>query len=212
MRRTISSMRCKARARHMICSLAMVFAMAFPVASFAGTQEFAGAPAQLSAIIIEPFAQDLQALRDFASMLFKWGTHPASREEAAISTAVSFDFQLTAEGNQSIQRGGTASNIVVANLLQGTGTPAAFSASGLPAGSTYALLPLSCTLSCYTQVNIKTGSTTGIGDYPITVTATARGIQRSTSFMLSVTAAAPASTAAAGYIKIRELYTKLPLI
>ena len=105
---------------------------------------------------------------------------------------VSFDFSLSNGGDKALNPGSSATNTVTANLVSGTAQQIAFSIAGLPSGSLASFSTGSCSPNCSTSVSISSAASTAAGNYPITVTAAAGGVSKSSSFTLSVIAASSA--------------------
>ena len=97
-----------------------------------------------------------------------------------------FDFSLANSGNISVIRGMQGTRTITASLSSGTRQSVAFSASGLPTGTTAAFSRSSCTPTCTTTMTVQTAASTLTGSYSITVTGTAGTLSRTTSFTLKV--------------------------
>jgi hypothetical protein len=111
------------------------------------------------------------------------------------SDTTNFNYSLAHGGNKSVTRGQSVSNVISATLVSGSSQSVTFSTSGLPTGVTASYATSSaCTPNCSRTLNIATASSTVVGTYPITVIGTGGGVARTTTFNLSVTSPASAST------------------
>ncbi len=115
-----------------------------------------------------------------------WGMIGADIVAASGQPAV--DFALSNEGNKSVTQGSAVTNTITASLLSGLSQSATFSASGLPTGATASFSQPSCSPTCSTTLTINAGASAAVGTWPITVTATAGSVIRTTNFTLNVAA------------------------
>jgi hypothetical protein len=98
----------------------------------------------------------------------------------------SFDFSLSNGGNRTVVQGQSASNTINAMLVSGTAQAVAFSVSGLPANSTAAFSPASCSSACSSTLTLTTSVSTPTGSSTLTVTGVGGSLSRTTTFTLTV--------------------------
>ena len=108
------------------------------------------------------------------------------------SSAPTFNFSLSNDGNKSVTQGQSIASNITATLSTGTSQAVAFSTAGLPTGATASYsTSASCNPTCSRTLNIATAASTPTGTYTITVTGTGGGVTKTTSFTLTVNSSAP---------------------
>jgi hypothetical protein len=107
--------------------------------------------------------------------------------EGPIPSPPTFDFTIANGGNKSVTQGASVQNAITTSLVSSTTQPVSFSATGLPTEATYTSSPSSCNPSCSPTLTITVTSSTPTGTYPITVSAAAGGLTKTTLFNLTVT-------------------------
>jgi hypothetical protein len=115
--------------------------------------------------------------------------NPSGIASAAFTVTPPFDFSLsvTNNGNSTVTAGSSIGFLATATLLSGTTQSVAFSASGLPAGTTAAFSSTSCSPTCSSTLTLSTtAGTTPAGTSTITVSAVGGGITRTVTFSLTV--------------------------
>ncbi|MGE5540676.1 MAG: LVIVD repeat-containing protein [Bacillota bacterium] len=105
---------------------------------------------------------------------------------AIIGPHVDSSYTLSNTGDLTVTQGGSGSDTVNATVSSGFPATVAFSASGLPSGTSAAFSPGSCTPSCSSTLTLTTSASTPAGAYPITITGTGG---MTTTLTLNVTAA-----------------------
>jgi VCBS repeat-containing protein len=111
-----------------------------------------------------------------------------------ITSAGIFDFSLTNSGNVIVNAGTSAPDTITANLVSGTSQAVTFSTSGLPSGATASYSQASCSPTCSNILTLATSSSIASGTYPITITGTAGGLSRTTTFNLIITSSSMSSS------------------
>jgi hypothetical protein len=125
---------------------------------------------------------------------------PSSQQQTTTATAspppstqqqtTPFDFSLSNSGNVSITKGSTAANNISVTLLSGAGQEVTLSASiSADSGVSYSIT--GCTPPCSATLNLTASDSpySITGTYPVTVTGTAGGVTKTTSFNLTLNAA-----------------------
>ena len=109
----------------------------------------------------------------------------------ASAPAPAFDFSLSNDGNKSVTQGQSVPSTITATLSSGSSQAVSFSTAGLPTGATASYsTSTSCTPTCSRTLNIETAASTPAGTYTITVTGAGGGVNKTTSFTLTVTSTA----------------------
>jgi len=90
----------------------------------------------------------------------------------------------------SATQGSSATNTITASLVSGSPEPVSLSASGLPSGASASFSQTTCSPTCSSLLTIGTAASTPAGSYTITVTGTGGGVNKTTSFSLTVTSSA----------------------
>lgn len=119
-----------------------------------------------------------------AITLYVDGVARISVTDGTIAAAGRTGIYFSVSGNDSSSLMGD--NYLVSSPGLGPAT-ATFSTSGLPANSTAAFAPASCTLDCSTTLTVTTQVSTPPGTYPVTISGTAAGSTATTTFNLTVT-------------------------
>ncbi|MEK7552316.1 MAG: hypothetical protein AAB534_02780 [Patescibacteria group bacterium] len=101
-----------------------------------------------------------------------------------------FDFSLSNGGPKSVVQGQSVQNTIAATLISGNTRTVSYSVSGLPSGASGSFSPTSCNPTCTSALTITTTTATLTGNYTVIVTGIA-GVQKTTSFLLTVTALPP---------------------
>lgn len=102
------------------------------------------------------------------------------------TTTIPFNFTLKDAGDRSVMPGSTATNTIEVKFQAGIATSVALSVSDLPAGVSASFNPLSCVPTCNAALTINTSSTTAVGEYKVTVTASGGGMTKKTKFDLDI--------------------------
>ena len=90
----------------------------------------------------------------------------------------------------SAAQGTSATNTITANLVTGSAEPVSLSASGLPSGASASFSQKTCSPTCSSLLTIAAASSTPADTYTITVTGAGGGVNKTTSFTLTVTSTA----------------------
>jgi len=101
-----------------------------------------------------------------------------------------FNFSLANSMSLSATQGSSATNTITASLVSGSPEPVSLSASGLPSGASASFSQTTCSPTCSSLLTIGTAASTPAGSYTITVTGTGGGVNKTTSFSLTVTSSA----------------------
>ena len=125
---------------------------------------------------------------------FKNGFNSSAEASASFTVTQPFSFSLANSGNKSVTAGSSVTNSISTTLSSGTSQAVTFSVSGLPAGATGSFSSTSCSPACSTGLNISTTGSTPAGNFPITVSATAGGVSKTTVFTLTVSVALVATS------------------
>ena len=104
-------------------------------------------------------------------------------------TPPAFDFSLS-RGPEVVQ-GQATSFLFTATLSSGTTQAVTFSASGMPAGVTASFSQASCSPTCSSTGTFTASASAAPGTYPITVSASAGSIVRTSVFNLTVVSTTP---------------------
>jgi Concanavalin A-like lectin/glucanases superfamily len=119
------------------------------------------------------------------------GTGGSATRDYDIASSAAFNFSLSNGGNQSVTQGQSVASTITASLSSGSSKAVSFSTAGLPAGATASYTTsTSCNPTCSRTLNIATAASTPAGTYTVSVTGAGGGVTKTTSFSLSVTAAA----------------------
>ncbi|TML74036.1 MAG: hypothetical protein E6G13_01580 [Actinobacteria bacterium] len=99
------------------------------------------------------------------------------------------DFSLAASPSSlSLTQGSSGTTSVSTSLTAGSAQTVSLSASGLPSGTTAAFNPASVSTGGSSTLTLTTGSSTPLGNYPITITGTGTSTTHTTTVTLTVTA------------------------
>lgn len=102
-----------------------------------------------------------------------------------------FDFNLSNGGGVTVARNGSVGQIISAQLITPpTETVSFTNISSIPSGVTITM-PASCSPDCSSNMTITASSNAALGTYPMTVTGTGGGKERTTTFNLTVAETAP---------------------
>ena len=101
-----------------------------------------------------------------------------------------FNFSLANSMSLSAPQGSSATNTITASLVSGSPEPISLSTSGLPSGASASFSQKTCSPTCSSLLTIATAASTPAGAYTITVTGTGGGVNKTTSFSLTVTSSA----------------------
>jgi len=119
--------------------------------------------------------------------IFESGYNPSAQfTSASLTVNPPWNYSLSNSGNKSVTQGSSTTNTITATLSSGSSQSVSLSASGLPSGASASFSSNSCTPTCSRTLTLATNSSTPSGTYPITVTATAGGLLRTTNFNLTV--------------------------
>jgi Divergent InlB B-repeat domain len=119
------------------------------------------------------------------------GTVCASGSSWNGSICSSYNYSLSpSPSTLTVTQGGSPQNETIAvTLTSGTAQPVTLlSLSGAPANLTYYYPNNGCGPTCNIFINVTAPSSVAVGNYPITVNGTSGGVNKSTSFTLSVVA------------------------
>ena len=129
------------------------------------------------------------------------GTYPFTfaATSGSLTHSVSLTLVITAAADfsiavnpatQSVQPGSSVNYTVALTAQNGYGSATNLTVSGLPAGATASFNPQSLTGAGTSQLAIATATSTPVGTYPITITATAPALSHAAKATLVVAAAA----------------------
>ncbi len=106
-------------------------------------------------------------------------------------TAAPLDFSLSrTPSSGAVIQGASIQTAITASLTSGSSQSVSFSASNLPTGATAVFSPTSCSPTCSSVLTINTLATTPAGTKTITITAVGGALTKTTSYSLTVSAAA----------------------
>lgn len=119
----------------------------------------------------------------------------AGNRVARMRIVVPFDFSLalTSSSTVTIKQGQSANYTMNVNLVGGTSVPVTLSISP-PAGITYSFSTPSGNPTFTSKLTLGTSSSTPVGTYPMTLTASGGGVTRSTTINLIVSSVPPPAT------------------
>ncbi len=109
---------------------------------------------------------------------------------AQVSSAPNFALSAS-PASLSVQQGNQGSSTITSTISGGFNGAISLSASGMPSGTTVSFNPATIAApgSGTSAMTITVGASTPVGTYPITVTGSGGGLQRSTTVTLTVTLA-----------------------